>query len=135
MTAPEPDTAAAAPTAADRRVFGQPLAPANLFGVEMWERFSFYGMQGILPIYLHWGADRGGRRTRPRHNGHPALDGWGALTRSPAQPASTAPVSATAPTTRVLAAASSTGRTPIPRSTAGRTAVPSANIAAVSAAV
>ena len=28
--------------------FGQPRTLANLFGVEMWERLSFYGMQGIL---------------------------------------------------------------------------------------
>ncbi|MDG3010348.1 peptide MFS transporter [Rhodococcus sp. D2-41] len=33
---------------------------ANLFGVEMWERFSFYGMQGILLIYLYYSADQGG---------------------------------------------------------------------------
>ena len=33
---------------------------ANLFGVEMWERFSFYGMQGILLIYLYYSAARGG---------------------------------------------------------------------------
>ena len=33
--------------------FGQPRVLANLFGVEMWERFSFYGMQGILLIYLY----------------------------------------------------------------------------------
>lgn len=35
---------------ADTRFFGQPRALANVFGVEMWERFSFYGMQGILAI-------------------------------------------------------------------------------------
>ena len=40
--------------------FGQPRALANIFGVEMWERFSFYGMQGILLIYLYYGASRGG---------------------------------------------------------------------------
>lgn len=40
--------------------FGQPRALANLFGVEMWERFSFYGMQGILLIYLYYAADQGG---------------------------------------------------------------------------
>jgi len=31
---------------------GQPRQLATLFSVEMWERFSFYGMQGILLIYL-----------------------------------------------------------------------------------
>jgi len=40
--------------------FGQPRVLANLFGVEMWERFSFYGMQGILLIYLYYSATKGG---------------------------------------------------------------------------
>jgi POT family proton-dependent oligopeptide transporter len=40
--------------------FGQPRSLANIFGVEMWERFSFYGMQGILLIYLYYSAARGG---------------------------------------------------------------------------
>ena len=33
---------------------------ANLFGVELWERFSFYGMQGILLIYLYFAVSKGG---------------------------------------------------------------------------
>ncbi|GGM78287.1 peptide MFS transporter [Dactylosporangium sucinum] len=40
--------------------FGQPRVLGNLFGVELWERFSFYGMQGILLIYLYYEAARGG---------------------------------------------------------------------------
>lgn len=44
----------------DHRFFGQPLPLANLFGVEMWERFSFYGMQGILIYYLYYSASEGG---------------------------------------------------------------------------
>src|SRR3954469_7893098 len=44
----------------DTRFFGQPAALANLFGVEVWERFSFYGMQGILLIYLYYSAAEGG---------------------------------------------------------------------------
>ncbi len=44
----------------DTRFFGQPRALANLFGVEMWERFSFYGMQGILLIYLYYSVAEGG---------------------------------------------------------------------------
>jgi POT family proton-dependent oligopeptide transporter len=44
----------------DTRFFGQPRALAHVFGVEMWERFSFYGMQGILLIYLYYTADQGG---------------------------------------------------------------------------
>lgn len=43
-----------------RTFFGQPPALANLFGVEMWERFSFYGMQGILLIYLYYSVNEGG---------------------------------------------------------------------------
>jgi POT family proton-dependent oligopeptide transporter len=43
-----------------RTFFGQPRTLAHLFGVELWERFSFYGMQGILLIYLYYTAARGG---------------------------------------------------------------------------
>lgn len=46
--------------ARDTRFFGQPRALAHLFGVEMWERFSFYGMQGILLIYLYFSVTEGG---------------------------------------------------------------------------
>ena len=44
----------------DRGFFGQPRPLATVFGVEMWERFSFYGMQGILLIYLYYSASKGG---------------------------------------------------------------------------
>jgi POT family proton-dependent oligopeptide transporter len=44
----------------DKRFFGQPLALAHVFGVEMWERFSFYGMQGIMLLYLWYSAAEGG---------------------------------------------------------------------------
>jgi MFS family permease len=44
----------------DARFFGQPWALAHVFGVEMWERFSFYGMQGILLIYLYYSVSDGG---------------------------------------------------------------------------
>lgn len=40
--------------------FGHPSPLANLFGVEMWERFSFYGMQGILAIYMYYAMTKGG---------------------------------------------------------------------------
>lgn len=40
--------------------FGHPRPLANLFSVEMWERFSFYGMQGILAIYMYFTATQGG---------------------------------------------------------------------------
>jgi len=44
----------------DSRFFGQPFALAHVFGVEMWERFSFYGMQGILLIYMYYAVAEGG---------------------------------------------------------------------------
>ena len=49
-----------APVQTGRTFFGHPWALANLFGVEMWERFSFYGMQGILLLYLYYSVDQGG---------------------------------------------------------------------------
>jgi len=45
---------------AAKSFFGQPRVLANLFGVELWERFSFYGMQGILIYYLYYSAGQGG---------------------------------------------------------------------------
>ncbi|MCX6502510.1 MAG: peptide MFS transporter [Microbacterium sp.] len=54
------DGTAAASSTSDTRFFGQPWALAHIFGVEMWERFSFYGMQGILLIYLYYTASEGG---------------------------------------------------------------------------
>jgi len=51
---------AADETTHDTGFFGQPRALATLFGVETWERFSFYGMQGILLIYLYYSVADGG---------------------------------------------------------------------------
>lgn len=39
---------------------GQPWGLANLFGIELWERFSFYGMQALLGYYLYYAATDGG---------------------------------------------------------------------------
>jgi POT family proton-dependent oligopeptide transporter len=44
----------------DTGFFGQPRPLATLFGVELWERFSFYGMQGILLLYLYYSVADGG---------------------------------------------------------------------------
>ena len=44
----------------EKTFFGQPRVLANLFGVELWERFSFYGMQGILLLYLYFPTEQGG---------------------------------------------------------------------------
>lgn len=43
-----------------RTFFGHPIGLANLFGVELWERFSFYGMLTILGYYLYYTATDGG---------------------------------------------------------------------------
>ena len=32
--------------------FGHPRGLATLFMTEMWERFSYYGMKALLPLYL-----------------------------------------------------------------------------------
>lgn len=43
-----------------RRKSGHPAGLWNLAGVEMWERFSFYGMQAILAFYLYYSVTDGG---------------------------------------------------------------------------
>lgn len=48
------------PEAGQKLFFGQPRPLVHIFGVEMWERFSFYGMQGILLLYLFYPASDGG---------------------------------------------------------------------------
>jgi len=40
--------------------FGHPIGLVNLFGVELWERFSFYGMLTILGYYLYYQVTDGG---------------------------------------------------------------------------
>lgn len=44
----------------EKTFMGQPWGLANLFGIEMWERFSFYGMQAILAFYMYYETTRGG---------------------------------------------------------------------------
>jgi POT family proton-dependent oligopeptide transporter len=44
----------------DRRFFGHPLALGSLFSVELWERFSFYGMQTVMAYYLYYAVVEGG---------------------------------------------------------------------------
>src|SRR3954451_11647721 len=43
---------AAPPPAGDRTILGHPPGLFLLFLVEMWERFSYYGMRGLLVLYL-----------------------------------------------------------------------------------
>lgn len=47
-------------TVSKKTFFGHPRALSALFHVELWERFSFYGMQAILLFYLYFTADKGG---------------------------------------------------------------------------
>lgn len=61
------DSATVAPTQnssefnpSGKTFFGHPRMLANLFSVEMWERFSYYGMQGIMIYYLYYAVSEGG---------------------------------------------------------------------------
>ncbi|MFE1537221.1 peptide MFS transporter [Corynebacterium bovis] len=47
-------------TGTGRTFLGHPWGLATLSGVEMWERFSFYGLQGILAYYLYYSVTAGG---------------------------------------------------------------------------
>src|SRR4051812_26288774 len=49
-TTPDPSGRRAVPR--DRAFFGHPLGLSTLFGTELWERFSYYGMRAILLYYL-----------------------------------------------------------------------------------
>jgi proton-dependent oligopeptide transporter, POT family len=54
------DNADTAQNTLDKSFFGQPKMLLNLFSVELWERFSFYGMQGILAYYMYYTVAQGG---------------------------------------------------------------------------
>ncbi|ASU78432.1 peptide MFS transporter [Actinopolyspora erythraea] len=43
-----------------RGFFGQPPGLSTLFFIEMWERFSYYGMRAILALYLYTAVTQGG---------------------------------------------------------------------------
>ncbi|HEV2065131.1 MAG TPA: peptide MFS transporter [Thermoanaerobaculia bacterium] len=45
---------------ADRQWFGHPRGLATLFFTEMWERFSYYGMRGLLLLFLVANIKTGG---------------------------------------------------------------------------
>ncbi|HVT60628.1 MAG TPA: peptide MFS transporter [Thermoanaerobaculia bacterium] len=61
---PPATTAGAAPAASgplsDRRFFGHPRGLATLFLTEFWERFSYYGMRGLLILFMTADGVRGG---------------------------------------------------------------------------
>ncbi|ANY06986.1 peptide MFS transporter [Pseudonocardia sp. HH130630-07] len=48
------------PVRRERTFLGHPLQLGTLFGVEMFERFSFYGMQSILLLYMYNAVTDGG---------------------------------------------------------------------------
>ncbi|QDZ42159.1 peptide MFS transporter [Corynebacterium sp. sy039] len=50
------------PAVADREhgFFGHPWGLANLSAIEMWERFSFYGMQTLVAYYIYYSVSQGG---------------------------------------------------------------------------
>ncbi|HKD55419.1 MAG TPA: hypothetical protein VKB72_14485, partial [Steroidobacteraceae bacterium] len=52
------ESPAAAP-AQGKTIFGQPRGLATLFLTEMWERFTYYGIQAILILFMT-DAARGG---------------------------------------------------------------------------
>src|SRR5690348_18360094 len=52
--------AAAAGSAAQPTAFGHPRGLATLFFTEMWERFTYYGIQSILILFLVAASGRGG---------------------------------------------------------------------------
>jgi proton-dependent oligopeptide transporter, POT family len=47
-------------SAADKKWFGHPRGLSTLFFTEMWERFSYYGMRGILLLFLVATVQNGG---------------------------------------------------------------------------
>src|ERR1700732_5499718 len=61
-----------------RTLFGHPIGLANLFGVELWERFSFYGMLTILGYYLYYSVTDGGLG-RPKSTATGIVGAYGGL--------------------------------------------------------
>jgi POT family proton-dependent oligopeptide transporter len=49
-----------APAAASRTILGQPVGLTTLFLTEMWERFTYYGIQAVLILFMVASASRGG---------------------------------------------------------------------------
>lgn len=64
----------------DKAFFGHPMGLAILFGTEMWERFSYYGMRALLVLYMTastiGGADARGMGLGWSEKEALALYGW-----------------------------------------------------------
>jgi POT family proton-dependent oligopeptide transporter len=54
------DSSRAAPAAEGRTILGQPFGLATLFLTEMWERFTYYGIQSVLILFMVAAASKGG---------------------------------------------------------------------------
>lgn len=48
------------PQSNGKTFFGHPIQLSTLFHIELWERFSFSGLQGILMFYLYYELSKGG---------------------------------------------------------------------------
>ncbi|HUA22694.1 MAG TPA: oligopeptide:H+ symporter [Steroidobacteraceae bacterium] len=59
-TSASPDAQASTAAATQRTFFGHPRGLATLFFTEMWERFTYYGIQSILILFLVAASGRGG---------------------------------------------------------------------------
>nr|WP_245580425.1 peptide MFS transporter [Arthrobacter castelli] len=59
-TPPPRNTAASDRNPSGKSFLGQPGMLANLFSVELWERFSFYGMQVVVLLYMYFEVSDGG---------------------------------------------------------------------------
>ena len=57
---PAPTAAGAGGGTAEATLFGHPRGLATLFFTEMWERFTYYGIQSILILFLVAASGRGG---------------------------------------------------------------------------
>ena len=54
------EPARAVPVPASRTILGQPVGLATLFLTEMWERFTYYGIQAVLILFMVAAASKGG---------------------------------------------------------------------------
>ena len=60
MSTTRTDTRSGAEPTAQRTLFGHPRGLATLFFTEMWERFTYYGIQSILILFMVAASGRGG---------------------------------------------------------------------------
>ena len=77
--APEPSAPDREQPSTDTRFFGHPLALGAVFSVELWERFSFYGMQFVMAVYLIRSLAEGGLGL-PAASGASIIGAYGAMT-------------------------------------------------------